>query len=97
MASPFGDYYKLVRAAFKEYAANPETGLTASFNENEDTLTLHLSVKDGDEELQYFYIWGNNPLTLMYKGDTKIFTASHEQMFDKIAFIAHDWKRSKKI
>lgn len=97
MASPFGDYYKIVKQAFMIYAENHENGLTVTFNENKDTLTLHLSVKEDKEELEFYYIWGNNPLTLVYKNEPKTFTASHEQLIDKIAYIAHEWKRSKKI
>lgn len=97
MASQAGENYKFIKSVFKEIEAHPETGTEIKLTENEDTLTLRLAVTDGDDELAFVYIWGNNPVTLLWKEEVKVFSSINENMLPKVVDIIHNWKRSKKV
>jgi len=72
-------------------------GRDASFSENVDTQTICLTVKDGDEKLSVYHIWGNNPISFVYKDDVKAIGTVPPDIVAYLEPIIKNWLITKKL
>jgi len=72
-------------------------GRDASFSENVDTQTICLTVKDGDEKLSVYHIWGNNPISFVYKDEVKTIGTVPPDIVAYLEPIIENWLTTKKL
>ena len=72
-------------------------GRDASFSENVDTQTICLTIKDGDDKLSVYHIWGNNPISFIYKDDVKAVGTASPDLVAYLEPIIEKWLKTKKL